>query len=75
MSDIVNLRQFKKRKARDAKETKAQENRTLYGRTGTEKTFDREQGRKQTNFLDHNRLEKLADTADKPNRENPDTRE
>lgn len=75
MSDIVNLRQFKKRKARDDKETKAQENRTLHGRTGTEKAFDREQSRKQTNFLDHNRLKKPTDTADKPDRENPDTRD
>ena len=33
MADIVNLRLFKKRKAKDAKEQSAAENRIVFGRT------------------------------------------
>ncbi|KXF76847.1 hypothetical protein ATN84_12600 [Paramesorhizobium deserti] len=57
MSDIVNLRQFKKRKARDEKEKAAAENRIRHGRTGAEKKFEREQARKTGEFLDRNRLD------------------
>ncbi len=70
MSDIVNLRQFKKKKARDAKEKQAEQNRVLFGRTSTEKNFAREETRKTEKFLDSNRLmDKKAgksDTDEKP---------
>ncbi|PRD45162.1 DUF4169 domain-containing protein [Phyllobacterium phragmitis] len=62
MSDIVNLRQFKKRKARDEKEKAAAGNRVRHGRTGAEKNFEREQARKTSQFLDDNRIEP-ANTA------------
>jgi hypothetical protein len=62
MSDIVNLRQFKKKKARDAKEKQADQNRILFGRTKTEKDFAREETRKSERFLDMNRLEPKDDT-------------
>ncbi len=62
MSDIVNLRQFKKKKARDAKEKQADQNRILFGRTKTEKDFAREATRKSERFLDMNRLERKDDT-------------
>ncbi|URQ75589.1 MAG: DUF4169 family protein [Candidatus Ochrobactrum gambitense] len=62
MSDIVNLRQFKKKKARDAKEKQADQNRILFGRTKTEKDFAREETRKNERFLDMNRLERKDDT-------------
>jgi Domain of unknown function (DUF4169) len=62
MSDIVNLRQFKKKKARDAKEKQADQNRILFGRTKTEKDFAREETRKSERFLDINRLERKDDT-------------
>ncbi|MEL4069496.1 DUF4169 family protein [Ochrobactrum sp. GPK 3] len=62
MSDIVNLRQFKKKKARDAKEKQADQNRILFGRTKTEKDFAREETRKSERFLDMNRLERKDDT-------------
>ncbi|MBA8818854.1 hypothetical protein BRY73_14195 [Ochrobactrum sp. P6BS-III] len=62
MSDIVNLRQFKKKKARDAKEKQADQNRVLFGRTKTEKDFAREETRKSERFLDMNRLERKDDT-------------
>ncbi|MBJ6131254.1 DUF4169 family protein [Ochrobactrum sp. Q0168] len=62
MSDIVNLRQFKKKKARDAKEKQADQNRILFGRTKVEKDFAREETRKSEHFLDMNRLERKDDT-------------
>lgn len=37
MADIINLRTARKRKARDAKETVAAENRLKFGRTKAEK--------------------------------------
>jgi len=61
MSDIVNLRQFKKKKARDAKEKQADQNRILFGRTKVEKDFAREETRKSERFLDVNRLERKYD--------------
>ncbi|MBA8900814.1 MULTISPECIES: DUF4169 family protein [unclassified Phyllobacterium] len=57
MADIVNLRQFKKRKAKDAKEQTAAENRIVFGRTKTEKQFEQSASRKSELFLDSNRLE------------------
>ena len=57
MSDIVNLRQFKKQKARQSKEQQAEQNRILHGRTKAEKEFAREETRKSENFLTLNRLE------------------
>lgn len=68
MVDIVNLRQFKKRKAKDAKEQSAAENRIVFGRTGTEKQFEKNASRKTERFLDSNRLEGRVPPAgkDKP---------
>jgi len=57
MGEIVNLRLIKKRKAKEAAEKTAAENRVLFGRTKTEKQFDREANRKKARFLDDRRLE------------------
>jgi len=65
MSDIVNLRQFKKQKARVEKEKQADRNRILFGRTKTEKSLTQAEATKAERFLDQNRLEK----SDKPDRE------
>ncbi len=65
MSDIVNLRQFKKQKARVEKEKQADRNRVLFGRTKTEKSLTQAEMTKAQRFLDQNRLEK----SDKPDRE------
>ncbi|OYR22364.1 DUF4169 family protein [Brucella thiophenivorans] len=62
MSEIVNLRQFKKNKARASKEKQAGENRVFFGRTKAEKNFAREEARKSENFLVNNKLE----PSDKP---------
>lgn len=57
MSEIVNLRQFKKNKARASKEKQAEQNRVLFGRTRAEKDFAQAEIRKAENFLAHNKLE------------------
>lgn len=58
MSDIVNLKQFKKQKARAEKEKQADQNRTHFGRTKSEKTLALKETAKAQRFLDQNRLEK-----------------
>ncbi|MEN5298621.1 DUF4169 family protein [Brucella sp. TWI559] len=57
MSEIVNLRQFRKNKARTSKEKQAEENRILFGRTKVEKDFARQEARKSEHFLVNNKLE------------------
>lgn len=42
MGEIVNLRQLKKRRDRDARAAKAAENRVRHGRTGAQKANDRD---------------------------------
>ncbi len=39
--DVVNLRQFRKTKARDEKEKRAEQNRITFGRTKAEKNLTR----------------------------------
>lgn len=58
MSDIVNLKQFKKQKARKEREDIAQQNRVTFGRTLAQKQFDKVQTEKANRFLDQNKLEK-----------------
>ena len=57
MGEIVNLRLVKKRKAREAKDGLAAENRIRFSRTKAEKQFEREAHRKTDRFLDQNKLE------------------
>jgi hypothetical protein len=65
MAEIVNLRLLKKRKAKEAAEKTAAENRVLFGRTKAEKQFDREANRRKARFLDDHRLEtKPSSTED-----------
>lgn len=42
MADVINLRQARKKKARVDKETKAETNRVLFGRTKAQKTLERQ---------------------------------
>lgn len=60
MAEIVNLRQVRKRKAKDAEEKVAAQNRTLFGRTKAEKKFETAVSEKAERFLDARRLEKPA---------------
>ena len=52
MADLVNLRQFRKRKKRQNDETKASENRVIFGRTKVERNFEEKQKKKTVSFLD-----------------------
>ncbi|MFC4625393.1 DUF4169 family protein [Daeguia caeni] len=64
MSEIINLRQFRKRKARDAKERQAEQNRILFGRTRAEKELASREAEKAERFLERNRLERPAPSDD-----------
>lgn len=55
MADIVNLRQFKKQKARAERETLADQNRALHGRTKAEKTRDQLTAERAEKFVDGHR--------------------
>ncbi|MBX4335034.1 DUF4169 family protein [Bartonella raoultii] len=56
MSELINLRQFRKQKKRLAKTTHAEENRYRFGRTKAEKLFEKKESLKVQKFLDRNRL-------------------
>ncbi|RFZ89437.1 DUF4169 family protein [Shinella sp. WSJ-2] len=60
--DVVNLRQFRKQKARSAKEKQAEQNRLTFGRTKAEKTLTRAINEKAEKTLDQGRL----DQSDRP---------
>lgn len=62
MNDVVNLRQFKKRKAREDREQAAAQNRILHGRTRIEKEFQRRTEKKVGQFLDQNQLERKPES-------------
>lgn len=57
-AEIVNLRQFRKQKARDEKEVKAERNRAAFGRTGAEKKLTKLLNEKAQKALDQGKLEK-----------------
>ncbi|CVI61570.1 MULTISPECIES: DUF4169 family protein [Agrobacterium] len=64
-ADIVNLRQFRKQKARSEKEKQAEQNRLSFGRTKTEKNLTAALNEKAERALDQGRLEKNGDEAGK----------
>ena len=64
-ADIVNLRQFRKQKARSEKEKQAEQNRLSFGRTKTEKNLTSALNEKAERALDQGRLEKNDDGAGK----------
>ncbi|MFB9947208.1 DUF4169 family protein [Rhizobium puerariae] len=57
-AEIVNLRQFRKGKARLEKEKEAEQNRIAFGRTKAEKSLTRARNEKAEKTLDQGRLEK-----------------
>ncbi|WP_395450861.1 DUF4169 family protein [Aminobacter sp. UC22_36] len=63
MADIVNLRQFKKQKARAGRETLADQNRALHGRTKAEKQRDQLATERNDKFVDGHRRE--PETSDR----------
>ncbi len=64
-ADIVNLRQFRKQKARSEKEKQAEQNRLSFGRTKAEKNFTSALNEKAEKALDQGRLEKDDDRTDR----------
>jgi hypothetical protein len=54
--DVVNLRQFRKSKARAEKDAKAEENRVKFGRTKAEKQLEKAEKEKARRHLDSHRL-------------------
>jgi hypothetical protein len=55
MPDVVNLRAFRKRKARAEKEKRAAENRALYGLTKTEREMEKANRLRMRRMLDAHR--------------------
>ncbi len=61
--DVVNLRQFRKQKARTEKDKAAEQNRISFGRTKTEKQLTRALNDKAEKVLDQGRRETADDNA------------
>ena len=57
MAEVVNLRSFRKRKARDDKETAAQVNRAAFGRTKSEKELSKAKLALEKKALDKHKRE------------------
>lgn len=64
MADIVNLRQFKKQRARNERETLAEQNRALHGRTKAEKARERIASERADKFVDGHRLERGPENSE-----------
>ena len=56
MGEIINLKRFKKRAARDQAAEGAQAQRARFGRTKAKRQEDQEQNRKFESVLDHHRI-------------------
>jgi hypothetical protein len=56
-AEIVNLKQFKKQKARADKEQQAEQNRISFGRTKAEKSLTTARNDKERKILDAKKLE------------------
>ena len=56
-NDIVNLRQFRKSKARAERDAKAEQNRVKFGRTKAEKQLQKAEKEKARRQLDGHKLE------------------
>ena len=57
MGDLVNLKQFKKRAARDRSEQEAAANRARFGRTKSKRALDELQASRASNLLDQHRID------------------
>ena len=57
MGDLVNLKRFKKRIAKDQSAKQAETNRARFGRTKSERTLDEQRARRANELLDRHRLD------------------
>lgn len=64
MADIVNLRQFKKQKARSDREAQAEQNRALHGRTKAERQRDRLTVEQAEKFVDAHRRDRKPEDGE-----------
>ena len=58
MTDVINLRQKRKAKARDDKGKQAAENRRIHGRTKAQKQLDKKEAERSKKHLDSHKLER-----------------
>ena len=56
MAEIINLKRFKKRVARDASEQQAAANRAQFGRTKSERAADEKSSKRAREILDQHQL-------------------
>ncbi|AYD01474.1 DUF4169 family protein [Neorhizobium sp. NCHU2750] len=64
MGDVVNLRQFRKSKARSEKERQAEQNRLSHGRSKVEKNLTDALNEKAERVLDQGKLDKSHNDTD-----------
>jgi hypothetical protein len=57
MGDLVNLKQFKKRIARDRSAQQAEANRARFGRTKSERARDQQHASRAKDVLDQHRID------------------
>ena len=57
MGDVVNLKRFKKRVERHQSEQQAEVNRTLFGRTKTQRMLDEQRASRASDLLDQHRID------------------
>jgi hypothetical protein len=57
MGDVVNLKQFKKRAARDQSEKEAATNRARFGRSKSERIQDERRASRASDLLDQHRID------------------
>jgi len=57
MGDLVNLKQFKKRAARERSEQEAAANRTRFGRTRSERELEERRTERASELLDQHRID------------------
>ena len=57
MGDVVNLKRFKKRVARDQSAKQADVNRARFGRTKSERALDRQRAARANDVLDQHRID------------------
>ena len=57
MGDVVNLKRFKKRVARDRSARQADVNRARFGRTKSERALDQQRAARANDVLDQHRID------------------
>jgi hypothetical protein len=57
MGDVVNLKRFKKRAARDQSAQQADANRARFGRTKSERALDERRASRASDVLDQHRID------------------